>query len=196
MKNCEHFETQLSTWVDDRLERREQIECLDHVVRCDSCREFYLDARALDGLVAQVRTPVGAEDPSPEVWQRIQWVTRKQRQRSARSRIPLWALQAAAVVVVAVGLSVVVWNGGSAPAPDQAEIMLSSNPDMTETRFIELTKEVMQADRRYHSAMYRIMEQVVRDTGGNGEESSDGVLQRSEEFEPGESAESAGRAPA
>ena len=148
MKNCEHFETRLSTWLDERLEQREQIECLDHIVRCGSCREFYLDARALDGLVAQVRTPAGAEDPSPQVWQRIQWVTRKERGRSVRSRIPAWALQAAAVVVVAVGLSVVVWNGGSATAPEQAEILLGGNPNMTETRFVELTREVLQADRR------------------------------------------------
>ena len=196
MKNCEHFETRLSTWLDDRLARSEQIECLDHVVRCVSCRDFFLDARALDGLVAQVRTPRDAEVPSPDVWQRIQWVTRKERGRSARSRVPAWALQAAAVVVMAVGLSVVVWNGGRATAPDQAEVLLGGNPDMTETRFVELTKEVLGADRRYHSAMYRIMEQVVADTSASGEGSSEGMLQRSDEIEPVESAESAGRAPA
>jgi predicted anti-sigma-YlaC factor YlaD len=196
MKNCEHFETELSTWLDDRLGRSEQIACLDHVTRCASCRNFYLDARSLDGLVAQMRTPQGAENPSPEVWQRIQWVTRKQRGRSSRSRIPAWALQAAAVVVMAVGLSVVVWNGGTAIAPDQAEVLLGSNPDMTEMRFVELTKEVLEADGRYHSAMFRIMEQVVRDTSKAVEGSSDGVLQRSDEIESVESAESAGRAPA
>ena len=35
---------------------------------------------------------------------------------------------------------------------------------MTEDRFIELTKEVLRADRRYHVALYQVMDQVVRDT--------------------------------
>jgi len=195
MSHCEHIETQLSTWLDEDLERDEQIECLDHVARCASCREFYLDARALDGLVAQVRTPAGADEPSPEVWRRIQWVAGKPA-RASRSRIPVWVLQAAAVVVLAVGLSVVMWKGGTAKAPDQAEVLLGSNQNMTESRFVELTKEVLQADRRYHTAMYRIMEQVVRDTGEGGEGALDEALPVSNEFDHRETAESAGRTPA
>jgi predicted anti-sigma-YlaC factor YlaD len=196
MNNCEHYETLLSTWTDDGLERPEQVECLDHIVRCESCRGFYLDARALEGLVAAVRTPADAESPSPEVWKRIQWVTTKERRKQpARRRIPLWAMQAAAVVVIAVGLSVVVWNG-TATAPDQAEVLLGSSTKMTEGRFVELTKEVLEADARYHSAMYQIMGQVVRDTSVAGEASLEDVIQRSDEVDSGENAESVGRVPA
>jgi predicted anti-sigma-YlaC factor YlaD len=196
MNTCEHFETLLSAWMDEEIERRDQVECLDHVARCAACRDFYLDARALDGLVAAVRTPAGAEAPSRDLWERIRWVTTKDRVRTVRRRVPLWALQAAAVVVVAVGLSVVVWNGGTATAPAQAEIVLGSDTQMTETRFVELTKEVLQADRRYHSAMHRIMEQVVRDTAPMGEASLEDVVQRPDEGAIDDAAESTGRAPA
>jgi hypothetical protein len=197
MKNCEHFETLVSTWLDDQLDRRGQVECLDHVVRCASCRDFYVQARSLDGLVAAVRTPAGAEQPSPDVWKRIEWVARKKSERPARRRIPAWALQAAALVVVAVGLSVLVWNGvGVAPPPEQAEILLGSDPEMTERRFVELTREVLQADPRYHSAMYQVMEQVVRDTATTDEASVEGVMQRSEEGEHGENVEIEGQSPA
>jgi len=197
MKHCEHCETLVSTWLDGQLDRRGQIECLDHVVRCPSCRDFYLDARALDGLVAAVRTPAHAEVPPPRVWERIEQSAGKDPARPVRRPIPAWALQAAAVVVLAVGLSVVVWNGvGVAPAPEQAEILLGSNPEMTETRFVELTREVLEADPRYHSAMHQIMEQVVRETRGPGEVAAEGMVQRPDEGEIDEETESAGLIPA
>jgi predicted anti-sigma-YlaC factor YlaD len=196
MSSCEHHETLVSAWLDGQLERNEQVECLDHLVRCGACRGFYLEARALDGLVAALRTPAGAAAPSPEIWKRIEWAARrKTTQRPARRRVPGWALQAAAVLVVAVGLSVLLWNNRVAPAPAQAEVLLGQGT-MSEERFVELTREVLQADRRYHSAMFQIMEQVVHDTAETGEASSEGTIQRTDEINGGESAEAALRVPA
>ena len=101
-------------------------------------------------------------------------------------------LQAAAAVVVALGLSILAWNGiGIAPAPEEAEVLLGSDSDMTEQRFVDLTREVLQADRRYHSAMFRIMEQVVRDTGVSREASAEDLMQRTDEGRAAESAEAA-----
>jgi hypothetical protein len=197
MNGCEHYETLVSTWLDEGLDRAEQIECLDHVAHCEACRRFYCDARALDGLVALVRTPAGAKRPSPDVWKRVEWLTRKDRRRSVRRFAPVRALQAAAAVVITVGLSVLVWNGiGVAPTPEDAEILLGSSDDMTERRFVELTKEVLQAAPRYHSEMFRIMEQVVRDTSGTREASPGDPARRSDVTEPTEDVEAAGRAPA
>ena len=196
MNNCEHHETLLSTWLDGQLGRSEQVECLDHFVGCESCRGFYVDARALDGLMASVRTPAEAEQPSREIWKRIEWATTRERKKPSRRGLPLWALQAAAVLVLAVGLSAIVWNGGIAPVPEQAEVMLGQGTDMTERRFVELTKEVLGADRRYHSAMYEIMEQVVRDTTAGREASVEDMTQTTEEGDDGESVETAVRIPA
>ena len=167
MKNCEHYEILLSSWLDDQLDRAGQVELLDHVVRCDSCREFYLDARGLDGLVAAVRTPAGAERPSLEVWKLIKRDARRSEETTMWQRLPLWARQAAAVFVVAIGLGVLMWNAPFtvAPPPGDVEIRLGEDAgNMTEDRFIELTREVLRADRRYHLALYQVMDQVVRET--------------------------------
>ncbi len=194
MKNCKHFETLVSTWLDGPLDRPEQVECLDHLVRCESCRAFFIDARALDGLVAAIRSPVDAASPSPEVWKRIDWMTRK---RSSLRRIPAWGLRAAALVVVAIGLILVSWLGDPfAPPPEHTEILLGEGTEMTDARFVELAKEVLQAEPRYHSAMYQIMEQVVREMAPGSESSSEGHLQTSDESESGEGAENRGHLPA
>jgi predicted anti-sigma-YlaC factor YlaD len=166
MKNCEHHEASLSAWLDGQLDRAGQVECLDHVVRCASCRDFYLDARALEGLMATLRTPAETPPAPPEIWKRIEWETRAAGRRTAHPRRRAFALQAAAVLVLALGLSVLVWNDRVAPAPGEAEVRLGEGGDMSESRFIELTKEVLRADPRYHAAMFQVMEQVVRDTSG------------------------------
>jgi predicted anti-sigma-YlaC factor YlaD len=173
MRDCEHYETLLSTWLDDQLDRAGQIECLDHVVRCPACRDFYLDARALDGLIAAMRPDGAAEAPPPEVWKRIERATRGERRRPARRRVPAWALQAAAVLVVALGVTLATWNDSFAPRPPADEVVLGQGGDMTEARFVELTKEVLGADPRYRAAMQRVLEQVARDTARAVEASSE-----------------------
>ncbi len=57
---------------------------------------------------------------------------------------------------------------------------------MTDRRFVELTKEVLRADRQYHSAMLEIMGQVVRDTAVTREASDEGLIEASENGEAGE----------
>jgi hypothetical protein len=74
-----------------------------------------------------------------------------------------------------------------APLPEQAEVVLGENGgQMTDTRFVELTKEVLRADRHYHSAMHEIMGQVVRDTAGTREASDEAWIEASENGESGE----------
>ena len=74
-----------------------------------------------------------------------------------------------------------------APLPVQAEVVLGENVgQMTDTRFVELTKEVLRADRQYHSAMHEIMEQVVRDTAAPREASDERWGEASENGESGE----------
>jgi predicted anti-sigma-YlaC factor YlaD len=169
MNSHEDYEILVSSWIDGQLERPRQVEMLDHLARCESCRQFYLEARGLEGLMASVREPRAAEPPSPQVWDRIEFASRRRRARvpSWRRRVPAWAMQAAAVLVVAVGLGVVFWGGRAnlAPRPADAEIVLGeATGQMTETRFVDLTKEVLRADRRYHAAMHEVMEHVLRDT--------------------------------
>jgi predicted anti-sigma-YlaC factor YlaD len=178
MHDCEHYETLLSTWLDGELDHDGQIEALDHLVRCEPCRDFHREIRALDGWVAALREPAGTAAAAP-----------------ARRVSPAWAWRAAAVLVVALGVWALLWRGGAvAPAPAEAEISLGRGT-MTEHRFVELTREVLQADRRYHAAMYEVMRRVVRETTPVREASLETGV-RAEERPGPDGAEAAGRNPA
>jgi anti-sigma factor RsiW len=196
MRNCDHYETLVSTWLDGQLENPAQIECCDHMVRCESCRSFYVEARALDGLLAVVRTPAGLEAPSPDSWKRIERMARKNLGRRPSRRVPAWALTAAATLVVGIGLTLALWSGRVVRASESADVVLGQSSEMTEQHFVELTKEVLRSDRRFHSAMYEIMDQVVRDTMPAGERSSEGLIEHSDEGGDGESTELTTRIPA
>ena len=170
LNGCEHYEQHVSTWLDSELDRAEQVELLDHLVRCEPCRGFYVEARALDGLAAMVREPSTSEaSPSTEVWKRIAAETGADRkQTSSARRLPVWAMQAAAAIVIAFGLGVVYWSGIGSEVPEPSEAMVRIGEDageMTDARFVELTKEVLRSDDRYRSAMLSVMEQVTRDRG-------------------------------
>ena len=187
MNTCEHYETLVSAWLDDQLDRNGEVECLDHLVRCSACRDFYVDARALDGLVAAIRDPAPSEAPSPEVRRRMEWIVRREVRRPAVPRIPVWTRNAAAALVVGLGLALAGWYGGSAPTAQAAELTLGRGGDMTDARFVELTKEVLRADPRYRSAMQGILQQVARDTKPALEATfEEDDARRSEQAEPAE----------
>ena len=177
MNECERYEIFVSSWLDGELDRGGQIEMVDHLTRCGACREFYLAARGLGGLVAMIRTPSDAPEPSAELWRRVQRdSTREQAGRAAgtmgvRRRggrwLPAWAGTAAAALVLTVWLGSLLSKDGSVPAtrPVDAEIRLGEDRGrMNDARFVELTREVLRADRRYVVAFYEVMGQVVRET--------------------------------
>jgi anti-sigma factor RsiW len=179
MKSCEYHEEQLSAWLDGELEREGQMELLDHLVFCESCRRFHAEARALDGLVAAVRAGADAPAPSVEIWERIQVAAERPTRRRA---IPAWALRAAAVLVLAAGLGSVFWFGSNDEAERPAEAIVHLGDQagqMTDARFVELTQEVLRAEPRYRTAMYHVMDQVMRDT-----EAHEASIEYDEQGEP------------
>lgn len=163
--NCETHEILISTWMDEGLERGAQRELFDHLTRCSACRAFYRDARALEGLAAVASDkPALAEDPSPEVWSRIE--SRTGPAEKTVAGLPSWGLRAAAVLVIGVALALVPWPQSPAPAraSNQVELILEGDRGlMTEMRFLELATELLRADRRYHFAMQEVMEKVIDD---------------------------------
>jgi hypothetical protein len=62
---------------------------------------------------------------------------------------------------------------------------------MDDARFVELTKQVLGADRKYRTAFYQIMRQVVEDTEGN-EPSGDRLPRQQESRREAEAPESMG----
>lgn len=171
MNECERQEMALSSWLDGETagDAAPAVEVLDHLVRCPSCRAFYREARALDGVLAGVRPAAPAAEPPPErLWEGIRDAASLEGSRW--SRLPAWSLRAAALLLVGLGLLFAL----AAPAPEGSEngadvmVELAADDDMTEARFVELTTEVMRADRRFHFAMLDVMQQVVEDTEGEG----------------------------
>ncbi len=180
MNDCEPFEGLVSEWLDEELDRAGQVEMLDHLARCNGCRRFYTEARALAGVVAAVRTPADAPAPSLAVWKRI-------KDAGAPSR-PSWAWGAVAAAILAVGFMLVLVGQPVpiGPQPGDVEIQLGSNSgNMTDQRFIALATEVLQSDQRYRAAMFQVMSQVMTETGAQ-EASFEGLSPRVDREEPGE----------
>lgn len=188
---CETTEILISTFLDagsgEGLERPEEVEMLDHLARCESCRGFYLEARALDGLVAMTQLEPdsepgfepGADPRFDEVWGRIESRTRVRR---ASGGLPRWAAAAAATLVLGAVLALLPWSWfPRASTPRQLEVLLEGDAgQMTEDRFLDLTTELLRADRKYHFAMREVMDKVIRDewevegsTGESGAEEDD-----------------------
>jgi hypothetical protein len=173
-ESCDHFESLVSTWLDRELERPGAEEMLDHLVRCAGCRRFYRQARALSGLVVASGFSPANIEVDPGLWRRIE---RKSGLRSPR-RISGWVVRVAALLVVAAGLTTAVWRsrdaGTVSSLPSEVQVELEGNREaMTEGRFLELTTELLESDRRFHLAMYEVIDQVVRDTRdgeGTGDE--------------------------
>lgn len=172
MSDCERYEILVSSWLDGEMGRSDQIEMMDHLVRCGSCRDFYLSARALSGLLAAAGAEALAEPPSPRVWERIE---RSSRERGsvlrggwawARARrLPAGALAAAAAVLVVLGLFASRPQRPEASAPARTGIRLGEDAGrMSDARFVALTAEVLRADRKYREAFYEVMRQVEQDT--------------------------------
>jgi len=173
MSDCERYESLVSSWLDGELERADQIEMTDHLVRCGRCRDFYLAARALSGLLAAAGAEALAEQPSPRLWERIE------RSSEARAsvlrggwawararRLPIAAFAAAAAaLIVLLALPVARLVRPDAGPPSRETIRLGEDGGrMSDARFVELTSEVLRADRRYREAFYEVMRQVERDT--------------------------------
>lgn len=169
MKSCEDYQSRISGWLDGELADAGRLELLDHFARCAACRRFYLEARALDGLVAGIAEAPG--EPLPrEMWERI--AARAGGSvvgRIRTSRRSTWMLRVAALLALALGVGYWQLRESARPASpqpaSQIEVLLEQDQgEMSETRFVELTTEVLRADRRFHRAMLEVMEQVVADT--------------------------------
>jgi len=167
-------EIQVSALLDGELGREETLAVVDQLLDSSELRRFYREGRRLDVALGQLHAADAGEGPPSELWRRI--VAAAQLPEGApasasRSRPPVWrwALQAAAVVLVAVATWLLAPSGQRPGDPldlagsDVVSVALASAPDrMTERRFLEITTELLQADRSYHHQMYQILQAVHR----------------------------------
>jgi len=147
----EFYEIEISALLDNELSHTEVLALVDHLVDSDQGRPFYQQARTLGRRVALSELPAN-------MWERIEG-----RADERRRRLPRWPLKLVAVLVCAIGI----WSlGRYLPKEVRVDdpvvsVQLASNSGgMSEERFIELTTELLRADRRYHSKMGEIMNAV------------------------------------
>jgi len=140
---CEDHQIVLSSLLDGEAGPDETRDALDHLLGCPQCRGFYEQARALDRELTATSIP---GQPHPD----------RRRSRPGWA----WPVAAAAVLLLAVGL----WPGRAVqtpPADPAARVIdATGHTEMSDTRFVELTVELLQADPRYHLEMMDVLQQA------------------------------------
>ena len=183
MTRCERFETDVSAMLDGELTPAATLTTIDHLLQCSSCRAFYHGGRHLERALENV---LPADDRLPPgLWDRI--LGDAERRGDEDRVVPLrrshpfrrWLVQAAAVLLVAVGGWWVgrAWTGpasGQVPREGVVQVVVEADRgSMDEDRFLRLASELLRADRRYHLKMQEILTAVNRRTftpegGGEG----------------------------
>ncbi len=186
--SCETYEILISTWIDEEIERDQQRELLDHLVRCPACREFYIESRALDGLVALAGEGARAQEPPPGLWDRIQ--TRAAEPTATAENRSGWVWRAAAALLLGAALAFVPWPAArpaDRPARQMEIVLEADKGSMSDQRFLQLAAEILRADRRYHYAMQKVMEKVVDDEWEPEGASSEGFTEDRTKDQDGDS---------
>ena len=117
MNICQTVQVSLSALLDSELEPQEVVPTCDHLLECEECRTFYLQARALAERIATEPAMEGAPPKAhlEELWVGIRSESlQRERWRRARARLP----QAAAILFLAVG-SLLLYGRWSAPSRDR-----------------------------------------------------------------------------
>ena len=186
---CKTFELAISALIDGELESPEQLPAIDHLLECASCQDFYGRARALGSMVTFGEA--SAEPAPPEVWERIATETGlAEPNPESLGATPWWrrshamsgtlGLAAGLILALAIWFLRPVVLEESTPVVDREGgvvnvVLEQDRGSMSDERFLELTTELLRADRGYHRKMFEIM-RVVDDLAVRPEGSGDEPL--------------------
>jgi hypothetical protein len=188
MNRCEEYELELSAMLDGESDPATAVVLMDHLCGCSSCREFYGKLRSFQALVddispaAEGQPAAYAVAPAADTGQKRGWF-------DWIGGTPRWAMGAAAVLVVAIGI----WAANGAGIFDRSgddenmfqggtvTIELAGDAlSVDDEKFIELASAILGADRRYQHQMYVILDEIRQDTQP-GESPFDGEVADDEE---------------
>lgn len=199
---------EVSALLDGELPHNRVLEVVDRLLDTDECRDFYRKSRALSGLVAATSTTALERAPD-HVWQKIAQQSGFDEDSDGTRTSPgildrvngwlsRWVqtemgplVATAAILVALAGLTWVGLRDGSSdrpggPTPEsvpaasgERTVQLGSDEDMSESRFIDLATEILQADERYRRELLKLMSDIEgRPTAEEG--FSEGMRERSE----------------
>jgi len=173
MARCEEHEVAVSALLDGELERVEALACVDHLLSCESCREFYRSVRGADDLLDAAEAYRHSGASAAALWARLEEGKVIAPERRTLYGVPTWALKLAAALAVTTGLWLFGLNRlAPALASDRpVTVSVASRPDsMTDRRFVKLTRELLQSDRRYQRKMLEILTAVGSEGAGGSRE--------------------------
>jgi predicted anti-sigma-YlaC factor YlaD len=171
MNGCERIEMEVSALLDGAAEAGAELAVLDHVAECSSCREFYLQARALDALAAVA--PSAGEPVSAPSFDRIERTAGLTATLPWRQRPGVrWALRIAAAVVVTAGLASVgvVRLPAALRIHDGMKVVVGEDRgQMSDAQFVDLAVTVLRSDSKYRTKMLDLLNAVESDRSSEGE---------------------------
>ena len=176
MNECRDYELEISALLDGESDPSTALELLEHVGTCGSCGTFVREVRE-----AQAKIDRAYFEAEPVLTE----VSPRQRDRSL-GPLPRWAWGMAAAIMVAVGGSLAInanYSNGSANSLTDAEIVVRLEEDrgtMTDDRFIELTTELLRADRIYRDEMYSVLDAARSGDAPNERTMSEGMNESGE----------------
>jgi hypothetical protein len=171
MATCEAFEIEISAMIDGQLPAAEALPVIDHICGCRSCRGFYRMVRGLEASLAEARVSSGRGELPAGLWARIDAELQEDGVAGevvslpqAAHSLPGWLWKMAAAILVLVGTIVIgrqMLPANDGPPSDVLMVRMESDRgQMSDQRFIELTTELLRADRRYHQKMSDILQAV------------------------------------
>ena len=161
MNNCEEYQVNISAMLDGELQGRELAETVNHLAECDECMAVF---RSFQALQTRIDTEIEPPEVPEGIWDGIESeAVYKPKTVKLRSHIyTIIGIAAALFFFAALGYYI---QQPAIPVIDKnAPIVLAGHKGrMTEERFLELTRELLTADSKYHRKMYYILSTLQTD---------------------------------
>jgi hypothetical protein len=164
MKACESYETHISALLDGEVARGDVLFILAHLPSCRSCQSFYSETRALQAIADSMPTAALEERDAPGVTSPPLSTRRLVPTAWAQPTRWVWGIAAGMILVVGLWLGQAQLRPSRAPSGNAVvEVMLEEHKGkMSESRFLEMAIELLEADRRLQHQMLELLQHVER----------------------------------
>lgn len=163
MHECDEYQMKVSAMMDGELPAEEIEATVRHLAACEECLQEF---KVFQKLQNRVNRELSQPSVSPQTWEKI----RRQATEPPKAIFIPFKSRAmriaalAAAVIFCFGLGYLV-NQPSLILPDSGTpiVLASQSGQMTDDRFLGLTRELLTADPEYHQKMYMILSSLNRE---------------------------------